>query len=108
MVELEWIESILCIHLPIVKVKLNQLYLQRGWKEELFSTSTLSKNGVYLQIIVPRKKAMFLSSALTFEELPSSYYDFGKRLKRHGSILPISENEYDKLISHFGVMEDAL
>ena len=77
------------------------LYFNSIQKWCLFADNSSKKKG-YVPLVCSDL------DSCNFEELPSSYYDFGKRLKRHGSILPISENEYDKLMSHFGVMEDAL
>lgn len=38
-----------------------------------------------------------------FVRVPESEYDFGMRKKRHGSILTITDIEYERLLSYYGV-----
>ena len=48
----------------------------------------------------------FLSKELssgTFTQVPSDSFNMGKRRKRHGSILSISETEYEELVNFYGI-----
>lgn len=40
-----------------------------------------------------------------FKQLHNDQYDMGKRKKRHGGVIKITDEQYEKLIEHFGIDE---
>lgn len=42
-----------------------------------------------------------------FRVLAPEEYDLGRTLKKHGGVLPLTEEEYERLVSHYGVERQA-